>query len=171
MGPSPDPEQLVDGLVTAVRILTAVVTAADPGDRAIIWRTGEHPTTVPPADFLPRGGLELALHAHDVSVGLQVAFDPPRVRVRPAPGAHVHLAVLDVAGLDASVDGGRSVGRPAAVVRSLTVSPRRARFAPLPNTIPTPPWIRGSSHRATVRGSSRHEASCASYSTQVACTR
>ena len=43
---------------------------------AVIWR---HP--VPerrgPTDFVPRGALELALHAHDVSQGLGVAFRAP----------------------------------------------------------------------------------------------
>ena len=29
-----------------------------------------------PADFVPRGGLDLALHAHDVCAGLGVQFEP-----------------------------------------------------------------------------------------------
>jgi hypothetical protein len=75
MGPSPTPDELVNGLDTAVRVLIAVVTAAGPDDRAIIWRAPE-PHLAPPADFVPRAGLELALHGHDVAAGLGVPFEP-----------------------------------------------------------------------------------------------
>jgi hypothetical protein len=53
------------------------VCDTDPAVRAVIWRAPE-PETRPPADFAPRGGFELAVHAHDVCAGLGVAFDPPR---------------------------------------------------------------------------------------------
>ncbi|MDQ3107084.1 MAG: hypothetical protein M3Q68_04685 [Actinomycetota bacterium] len=46
----------------------------------------------PPRDFLPRGALELILHAHDVCSGLGVVFEPPpglcerlREHTRPWP--------------------------------------------------------------------------------------
>jgi len=77
-GPEATPQQLIDGLATAVRILAAVVTTADPDERAILWRRGGQPHLGAPSDFVPRAGLELVLHAHDVAVGLAVAFDPPR---------------------------------------------------------------------------------------------
>ena len=75
-GPDARPELYIEALPTATRILTAVVAAADPSTRAIIWRRPA-PETRPPADFVPRGALELVLHAHDVCAGLGVAFDPP----------------------------------------------------------------------------------------------
>jgi hypothetical protein len=76
LGAVPSPDDLADGLETATRVLLAVVAAAAPADRAVIWRRPE-PTLAPPADFLPRGGFELLLHAHDIAVGLAVPFDPP----------------------------------------------------------------------------------------------
>lgn len=70
------PEAFVDGVEMGARILGAVVSAAPPDARAIIFR---RPVTVsPPADFAPRGALELVLHAHDVCSGLGVEFEPPR---------------------------------------------------------------------------------------------
>jgi hypothetical protein len=74
MGPDATPQALVEGLATASRILTAVVVAAEPGARALIWR--RPPEVRPAADFLPRGALELILHAHDVCTGLGVPFEP-----------------------------------------------------------------------------------------------
>ena len=91
MGPEPTPEQLVHGLETAARILSAVVSTAAPDARAVIWRWPEVETR-PPGDFIPRGGLELILHAHDVCTGLRVPFEPPaglchrlREHTRPWP--------------------------------------------------------------------------------------
>ncbi|HEX2382596.1 MAG TPA: hypothetical protein VHI95_08180 [Acidimicrobiales bacterium] len=75
-GDEPTPGQLVEGLRTATNILAAVVTVAEPEVRAIIWLRPE-PETRPPADFVPRAGLELILHAHDVCAGLGVPFEPP----------------------------------------------------------------------------------------------
>jgi hypothetical protein len=77
MGADATPEALVEGVETATRVLVAVVGAAEPGARAAIWRR-PRPETRGPEDFVPRGGLELALHAHDVCAGLGVPFDPPR---------------------------------------------------------------------------------------------
>jgi hypothetical protein len=70
------PDLLVEALETAARILIAVVTAAEPDARAVIWRRPQVELRGP-ADFVPRGGFELALHGHDVCTGLGVAFRPP----------------------------------------------------------------------------------------------
>jgi hypothetical protein len=72
-------EPTVDALVEALemnsRILIGVVATTPPDVRAICWR---HPVEVrPPADFLPRGALELVLHAQDVCGGLGLDFAPP----------------------------------------------------------------------------------------------
>ena len=76
VGADATPAQLVEALRIASRVLAAVVADADPSVRAVIFR---RPTvvTAPPADFLPRGALELILHAHDVCTGLGVEFEPP----------------------------------------------------------------------------------------------
>jgi hypothetical protein len=76
IGPEALPDQLVEGLETATRILTAVIGAAPSGTRAVIRRRPEI-QTAGPEDFAPRAGLELILHAHDVCSGLGVRFDPP----------------------------------------------------------------------------------------------
>lgn len=75
-GPDAPPETLVEALETASRILAAVVTAAPAGTRAVIWRR-PHVEVRGPEDFVPRGALELILHAHDVCAGLGVPFEPP----------------------------------------------------------------------------------------------
>jgi hypothetical protein len=76
VGPNATPAQLVEALRIASRVLAAVVADTDPSVRAVIFR---RPTvvTAPPPDFLPRGALELILHAHDVCKGLGVPFEPP----------------------------------------------------------------------------------------------
>jgi hypothetical protein len=76
--PWPDarPEQLVEGLEIATRVLVAVIDGAPPGTRAVIRRRPEI-QTAGPEDFAPRAGLELILHAHDVCSGLAVEFEPP----------------------------------------------------------------------------------------------
>jgi hypothetical protein len=76
LGPDAGPQDLADGVETAARVLAAVVTATPDEVRAIIWRFPRVETR-PPADFVPRGALELALHGHDVCAGLGVPFDPP----------------------------------------------------------------------------------------------
>lgn len=76
LGAEATPTQLVEGLWTATRILTAVVTATDPDVRAVIWLR-PRPEVRPREDFVPRAGLELVLHAHDVCAGLGVPFEPP----------------------------------------------------------------------------------------------
>ena len=75
-GPDAHPALLVEALQTATRILTAVVTAADPDVRAVIWRRPQIELRAP-VDFVPRGGFELAIHAHDVCTGLGVPCRPP----------------------------------------------------------------------------------------------
>lgn len=75
-GPDARPAQLIQALEVATRVLAAVVADADPKVRAVIFRR-PHITTGPPQDFLPRGALELILHAHDVCAGLGVEFEPP----------------------------------------------------------------------------------------------
>jgi hypothetical protein len=77
IGSEANPARLVRSLQIATRILAAVVNDADPAVRAVIFRRPEV-ITAPPVDFLPRGAIELALHAHDVCVGLGVSFEPPR---------------------------------------------------------------------------------------------
>lgn len=75
-GPDASPESLAESLETATRILVAVVTAAPPATRATIWRRPA-PEVRGPWDFVPRAGLELVLHAHDVAAGLGLDFVPP----------------------------------------------------------------------------------------------
>ena len=75
MGDRANPASLVEALRTASRILVAVVADAPVETRAVIWRRPV--VEVRPApDFLPRAALELALHAHDVCIGLAVDFRP-----------------------------------------------------------------------------------------------
>ena len=75
-GPAAEPDVLAEALEAAARVLVGVVSTTDPAVRAVIWR---RPTiaTAPPEDFVPRGGLELILHADDVCCGLGVPFRPP----------------------------------------------------------------------------------------------
>lgn len=75
-GPDAEPPVLIEALQTMTRILIAVVRAAPPATRAVIWRRPAAETR-PPPDFVPRGALELILHAHDVCSGLGVEFRPP----------------------------------------------------------------------------------------------
>jgi hypothetical protein len=76
VGADATPAQLVEALRIASRVLAAVVADTDRSVRAVIFR---RPTvvTAPPPDFLPRGALELILHANDVCKGLGVAYEPP----------------------------------------------------------------------------------------------
>ncbi|MCP2326628.1 hypothetical protein HDA40_005135 [Hamadaea flava] len=70
------PAVLIEALATSARILAGVVRTAEAGARAVIWRRPEVEVRGP-ADFPPRAGLELILHAHDVCQGLGVPFKPP----------------------------------------------------------------------------------------------
>lgn len=75
--PGATPSDLIFGLRAVCNMLSAVVRNTEPEARAIIWQRAEA-ATAPPAEFAPRGGHELILHAHDVCTGLGVRFDPPR---------------------------------------------------------------------------------------------
>ncbi len=74
--PGAGPTDMIEGLRAVTTMLVAVIDAAEPGASAVIrrWPTVE---TGHPAEFAPRGGLELILHAYDVCSGLGVPFDPP----------------------------------------------------------------------------------------------
>jgi hypothetical protein len=74
--PGATPRDLLDGLRAVTTMLSAVIRAADPDVRAVIWYSPEA-ETAPPHDFAARGALEMILHAHDVCTGLGVPFDPP----------------------------------------------------------------------------------------------
>ncbi len=76
LGPDARPLDLVEAVETAARVLTGVVAAAGPEVRAVIWLRPQVEAR-PAEDFLPRGALELALHAHDVGLGLDLPFVPP----------------------------------------------------------------------------------------------
>lgn len=76
VGRNPRPQQLVEALAVATRVLAAVVAEARPDVRAVLFRRPQV-VTAPPGDFVPRGALELILHAHDVCAGLGVGFEPP----------------------------------------------------------------------------------------------
>jgi hypothetical protein len=76
LGARANPSRLVHSLEIATRLLVGVVNDAKPHEEAIIF---QRPSVIvaAPADFAPRGALELALHAHDVCSGLGVPFVPP----------------------------------------------------------------------------------------------
>jgi hypothetical protein len=76
VGPDPRPAQLVEAVGVMARLLVATVADAEAegGVRAVLF---SGPILGEPADFLPRGALELILHAHDVCAGLGVPFEPP----------------------------------------------------------------------------------------------
>ena len=76
-GPDADPALLIEALEVATRVLVGVVKTAEPDVRAVIWRRPQVETRGGPEDFVPRGGMELILHAHDVCSGLGVSFRPP----------------------------------------------------------------------------------------------
>ena len=74
MGEDATPEQLAESLTIATRLLIAVVRDASDDVRSIIFQRSR--LLGAPGDFLPRAAVELALHAHDVCVGLDVPFEP-----------------------------------------------------------------------------------------------
>jgi hypothetical protein len=74
LGDQAAPGRYAEAVKTAVRVLEAVIRAAEPEARAVIWT---RPLEVRgPEDFAARGALELILHAHDVCAGVGVAFEP-----------------------------------------------------------------------------------------------
>ena len=91
MGEDATPDRLVESLAIATRLLIAVVRDAPDDVRSVIFRRPQLLVGAP-GDFLPRGAMELALHAHDVCVGLDIPFEPPpaiarrlREHTRPWP--------------------------------------------------------------------------------------
>ncbi len=76
MGARATPVLLIEALEAVARVLSALVAAAEPGTRAVIWRYPEVATGAPD-DFAARGALEMVLHAHDVCAGIGVTFAPP----------------------------------------------------------------------------------------------
>jgi hypothetical protein len=75
LGDAATPPALVESLEIATRLLVALVRDTVPSERAVLFR---RPVVLgAPPDFVPRAALELALHAHDVGVGLDVPFVPP----------------------------------------------------------------------------------------------
>jgi hypothetical protein len=74
-GPDATVPQLVESLGVMCRLLVDVVDGAPADVRAVLFGRSE-PRLGAPADFVPRGGLELALHAHDVCAGLGIGFEP-----------------------------------------------------------------------------------------------
>jgi hypothetical protein len=76
VGPDARPDQLIQALEVATRVLAAVVADASPDVSAVIFRRPQI-VTAPPKDFVPRGATELILHGHDVCAGLGVEFEPP----------------------------------------------------------------------------------------------
>ena len=84
MGEDATPERLVESLGIATRLLIAVVRDAPDDVRSVIFRRPQLLLGAP-GDFLPRGALELGLHAHDVCVGLDMPFEPPAAISSAAP--------------------------------------------------------------------------------------
>jgi hypothetical protein len=91
LGSQASPALLIESLRIATTMLAAVVNDAAPDVRAVIFRRPKV-LTAAPQDFVPRGAMELILHAHDVCTGLLVPFEPPadicyrlREHTRPWP--------------------------------------------------------------------------------------
>lgn len=76
LGDRATPERLAASLELATRLLRAVVRDAGAHERAILFR---RPAAVlgSPDDFPARAALELALHAHDIALGLGRPFRAP----------------------------------------------------------------------------------------------
>ena len=74
--PNARPVDLIDGLRAVTTMLSAVIETAEPGARAVFWRTPRVEVRGS-QDFAARGGLEMILHAHDVCAGLGIDFVPP----------------------------------------------------------------------------------------------
>lgn len=80
-GPTAGPADIIVALRAVTTMLVSVIKTAEPGATAVIHRRPVIETGAP-ADFAPRGGLELILHAYDVCRGLGVVFDPPAALCR-----------------------------------------------------------------------------------------
>ena len=131
VGPGALPHHFVQALGIATHVLGAVVADTPADVRAIIWQWPEI-TVAPPEDFLPRGGLELILHAHDVCAGLGVEFEPPAGGLPPTSSSHPRLAA--VAPLERLGRDRRPVERPPARLRPLPLLTRRTLTTPPSDT-------------------------------------
>jgi hypothetical protein len=112
-GPEAEPALLIEALEVATRVLVGVVRTAPADVRAVIWRRPKIETR-PPEDFVPRAGLELILHAHDVCLGLGVAYRPSedlcermRRHIAPWPFYGPNLTMRDDPWLDLLQASGR----------------------------------------------------------------
>jgi hypothetical protein len=74
------PELAGEAIATVGHVVSAVVAAAPPDIRAVIWRRPRVEVRGP-EDFPARAGLELILHGHDVCTGLGVPLRPPRPEI------------------------------------------------------------------------------------------
>ena len=68
-------QQLVESLDVMCRLVVDVVGGAAADVRAVLF-AGPEPLLGAPVDFVPRAGLELILHAHDVCAGLGIDYEP-----------------------------------------------------------------------------------------------
>jgi hypothetical protein len=75
IGEGATPARLVESLEMATRVLAALIRDTPPDVRSVIFRRPEILVGAPP-DYAPRAAVELILHAHDVCLGLDVAFEP-----------------------------------------------------------------------------------------------
>jgi hypothetical protein len=75
-GDDATPDRFIDAVEMGARLLGGAVAGADADATALLFR--RPPTVGAPADFAPRGALELVLHAQDVCRGLGVDLQPPR---------------------------------------------------------------------------------------------
>ena len=74
-GPNPTVRQLVESVRWMCRFVVDVVGGATPDVRAVSF-AGSEPLRAAPAQFVPRAGLDLILHAHDVCAGLGLPCEP-----------------------------------------------------------------------------------------------
>ena len=70
------PDLAGEAIATVGHVVSAVIAAAPPDARAVIWRAPRVEVRGP-EDFAARAGLELVLHGHDVCAGLGVPLRPP----------------------------------------------------------------------------------------------
>jgi hypothetical protein len=75
LGPDVAVSQLIESLDVMCRLLADVVNGAPAQTRAVLF-AGSEPILGGPADFAPRAGHELMVHAHDVCAGLGVDYEP-----------------------------------------------------------------------------------------------
>ena len=75
VGPDPRPDQFVDAIRVAGRLVAGISSITPPDVEAIIHHNPAK--TARREDFPPRAALEMVLHGHDVAAGLAVAFEPP----------------------------------------------------------------------------------------------